>query len=115
MTAAARPVPQDHLRKVAAPAADDVFDADAARAARREASGADFPFRWGGQVFTIPPAKEWPLDVTGVLASGDLVSAMRLLLDDQYEAFVDVQRPALGDVEAILGAVAKQQGITLPQ
>lgn len=93
----------------------DVFDLDAARAAAREAIGESFRFRFGGQTFTVPPSKEWPLSVTDCLSRGDIVGAMRLLLgDDQWPTF-DLHTPTLGDVERLLTAVAADAGVTLPQ
>lgn len=91
---------------------DLTFDMDAARAARAEAVGDPFPFTFGGQAFTIPSPKEWPIEATGSLAVGDVVAAMRLLLGEQYEAFT-LHKPTLADVEDLLGAVAKWQGISL--
>lgn len=89
------------------------FDADAARAARAEAEGDPFLFVLGGETWTIPTPKNWPIEATGNLARGDLTAAMESLLgEEQFPRFL-LHRPTLADVESILGAVAKQQGITL--
>ena len=52
------------------------FDLDAARAARREAQGVGFKFMWGKKAYECPPAKEWPMAVTGLLSEGKLMEAV---------------------------------------
>jgi hypothetical protein len=92
-----------------------MFDADAARAARREAVGAPFDFRWQGQVLSVAPTREWPIGVTSLLAEGKLVDALRLLLGpDQFAQYME-GLPTMGDVEDLMTAMGKVQGLTLPQ
>jgi len=101
-------------RRPAASSDAQMFDADAARAARAEAMGDPFRFRWDGQEFTALPAKEWPLTVTSSLAEGKLVDALRLILGDDFPAYM-AGSPTMGDVEALMAAMANRQGLTLPQ
>lgn len=90
-----------------------VFDADAARAARLEALGEPFRFTFGGQEFTLPGPKEWPIEAVTRLSEGDLTGALVGLLGaDQYRNFA-LYKPTVGDVEGIMGAVAAWQGISL--
>lgn len=91
------------------------FNADAARAARREALAEPFTFTWTGRRFTLPPAREWPLQVMALLAKPDIVGAMQVLLGDQWDAYA-AGDPTLADVEAIMEAVGQWQGAgTLPE
>ena len=92
-----------------------LFDADAARAARLEAMGDPFTFRWQGQVLSVAPTSEWPIAVTGFLAEGKLVEALRLLLGPDQMAQYMEGLPTMGDVEDLMSAMAKVQGLTLPQ
>jgi len=101
-------------RPAAAPSGEPIFDADAARAARLEAAGDPFTFHWDGATFTALPAKEWPIAVTGMLAEGRLVDALRLILGDDFDPYMR-GNPTMGDVEALMGAMARRQGLTLPQ
>lgn len=89
------------------------YDADAARAARAEAAGEPFQFTFGGALWSLPTPKEWPIEVTGSLAQGDLPAAMRELMGADIYAEFAKHKPTLADVEGIFGAVAKWQGIRL--
>lgn len=87
------------------------FDLDAGRAARAEAAGAPFPFRFAGTDYTIPAPKQWPLDVTDLLAENKVAAALRALLgDDDYDRFTGAGA-TLADVEALFGAVGRWQGL----
>lgn len=89
------------------------FDLDAARAARTEAVGEEFTFSLGGEEFTIPPASDWPISVSGDFAEGRLDIAMRGLLGEEaYRRFAPKAR--LGDLELIFNQVGKTMGVTLP-
>lgn len=87
------------------------FDLDAAAAARREAAGEPFTFTYGGHKFKCLPAKEWPIQVTALLAT-NMPEAVRLILGGgkQADAFMALN-PTLGDVEDLLAALAEWSGI----
>ena len=96
---------------MAAQRGDAPFDLDAARAARREAAGEGFRFKWGKKVYECPPAKEWPMTVTALLSEGELNGALESILGSkQYESFMK-NEPSMGDVEDLMGALAKFSGI----
>ncbi len=87
------------------------FDLDAIGAARREAEGQGFVFSFTGETFTCLPSKEWPLSVSTRLTEGDLVGALNGILGvDQAEVFL-AGNPTMGDVEALMTAVAKDAGV----
>lgn len=87
------------------------FDLDAAAAARREAAGEPFTFTWKGQEFKCLPAKEWPIQVTALLAT-DMPEALRLILGGgkQADKFIALN-PTVGEVEDLLSALAEWSGI----
>ena len=88
-----------------------VFDLDAANAARREVEGARFTFTWQGRDWSCAPAKEWPIATAGVLAKGDLPGALLLIMgEDEGQAFLDT-KPSMGDVEALMDALAAFSGV----
>ena len=90
---------------------DAPFDLDAARAARREASGEGFKFKWGKKAYECPPAKEWPMTVTGLLSEGNLLDAMEQILGPkQFTAFMK-NEPSMGDLEDLMSALAKFSGV----
>jgi tRNA U38,U39,U40 pseudouridine synthase TruA len=90
---------------------DAPFDLDAARAARREAAGEGFKFKWGKKNYECPPAKEWPITVTATFSEGKLTEALEQILGEkQFAAFMK-QQPSVGDIEALMGALAKFSGI----
>lgn len=89
-----------------------VFDLDAANAARREAEGERFTFRWAGREWECAPAKEWPIGTAGALSKGDLMGAILLIMGDvEGQAFLDTN-PSMGDVEALMDALAAFSGVT---
>lgn len=91
------------------------FDADAARAARREAMAEPFTFTWNGEDLTLPSPKEWPIEVMALLGDADLPGALTVLLGpEQYARFLE-GHPALADIEGILNAVAEWSGVTRPE
>ena len=96
---------------MAAQRGDAPFDLDAARAARREAAGEGFRFKWGKKVYECPPAKEWPMTVTAMLSDGELNGALEAILGGkQYESFMK-HEPSMGDIEDLMGALAKFSGV----
>lgn len=90
---------------------DAPFDLDAARAARQEAAGEGFKFKWGKKDYECPPAKEWPVTVTALFSEGKLTDALEAILGPkQFESFMKLQ-PSMGDLEDLMGALAKFSGI----
>lgn len=90
---------------------EGAFDLDASRAARREAAQEPFRFVFGGQPFTLPPSKEWPLVATDALSDGHVGVAMKELLGDQWDAFA-AMGATVGDLTDLFGAVSAWQGLT---
>jgi hypothetical protein len=87
------------------------FDLDAARAARREAAGIGFKFKFGGKNYTCLPAKEWPITVMAYLSEGNMVSALEAILgEDQMEKFM-AMKPTSGDVEDLMNAIGDDAGV----
>ena len=84
---------------------------DAARAARREAQGDGFKFKWGGKAYECPPAREWPMTVTGLLSEGKLADALEEILGSKQYATFMAKSPSMGDVEDLMGALAKFSGV----
>jgi hypothetical protein len=95
---------------VSSPTGGKVFDLDAARAQRREASGQGSEFTFGGSTFTVPPSSEWPISVRDQLSSGEVASAMQGILGDQWAEF-DKLGPTIGDVSDLLDWVASENGM----
>ena len=87
-----------------------MFDLDAARAARREAEGTGFTFTFGGEQYETPPAKEWPINVIASLSEGNLIEALRLILNDDYDRFM-AHNPTNGDVEDLMTAMSANVGV----
>jgi hypothetical protein len=90
---------------------DAPFDLDAARAARREAQGVGFKFMWGKKAYECPPAKEWPMAVTGLLSEGKLMEAVEGILGPKQFATFMKGNPSMGDLEDLMSALAKFSGV----
>lgn len=89
-----------------------VFDLDAAEASRREQAGEPFRFSHGGQEFSLPGPKEWPVQVTDALAKGDMTAALDLLLGtEQRERLYQAGPLTMGGIEALFTAVAEWAGV----
>lgn len=90
---------------------DAPFDLDAARAARRETAGEGFKFKWANKEYECPPAREWPMTVTGLFSEGKLTDALEEILGEkQFTTFMK-NKPSVGDLEDLMGALAKFSGI----
>ena len=90
----------------------EIFNLDAARAARTEARGDDFEFIMHGQQWHLPGPREWPIQVTERLSQAKLLDALRLLMGhDQAEEFLEAGPIAMGDLESLFEAVAKWAGL----
>lgn len=88
------------------------FDLDAAReASLAEVAAVEFTFTFGGDKFTIPTAKDWPLEAQGELARGAARDGLRLMLGDQWDAFA-AKGPTMRDLSLILDAAGEASGLT---
>jgi hypothetical protein len=88
-----------------------VIDLDAARAARAEANAEAPVVRFGGVDYTLPVELPWAM--VEAAASGDaggLVTAVKLLLGDQWETFESAQ-PSIGDLRILVEGVAELYGV----
>lgn len=86
------------------------FDLDAARAARREASGEPLRFTFGGQRFEVPSSRsDWPFEVSGLLQVNDYSAALEVLLGEQWPAF-KACRPTFADLVDLLEWLSKEMG-----
>lgn len=85
------------------------FDLDAARAARREANGEHgFAFIWNGVEYQAPASKDWPVEAVSKISDGELVDSLRLILTDKV--YDQLDGLTIGDVEALLDAMATHEG-----
>lgn len=88
-----------------------VIDLDAARAQRKEAQGEGFDVQFGGESFTFPNVKEWPIEITETLATGDMVAALRHLLSStDVERFL-AHKPSIGDLNDLFDGLGKASGV----
>lgn len=89
-----------------------VYDATAAAAARREADGERFVFRWDGQEFTVPKPDDWPAEALDRLAQGRVFGGFAMILGDEQAAALKGLAPVTnGDVQGILGAAGDHYGV----
>jgi hypothetical protein len=87
------------------------FDLDAARAQRLEATGATrFTFTFGGADYTVDPSSEWPVEAVDALANGLVVQGLQLILGGEQWDLIGAEL-SLGDAEALIGAIAKHEGL----
>jgi ATP adenylyltransferase/5',5'''-P-1,P-4-tetraphosphate phosphorylase II len=88
------------------------FDLTAARASRREASGANpFVFSWDGKEHTVAPSKEWPVEAVSLLTDGEVVAALQMILTPQV--YKSLKGLTIGDVEVLFNALAEHEGLSL--
>lgn len=90
---------------------DRVIDLDAARAARAEAAGVAPRVIFAGKEYAMPVELPWA--IVEAAAGGDadaLVSAIRLLLGDQWAAFQEAG-PSVADMQLLIGHVAGVYGL----
>jgi len=93
------------------PKATVAFDLDAARAARREVAGEKFTFRFGGEIYSALPAKEWPIATIGLLSDGNITGAVEAILGGkQFESFMK-HSPTSGDVEDLMNSLSAYSGV----
>lgn len=101
-------------KKAAASSNGQVFDATAAyEAARAEYEGQEFRFTLRGVEAVLPHPKDWGVDVTGLLASGQMADAMEsLLTPDEWKALNGLKpKPRIGEIDAIFRGAAEWAGV----
>jgi len=76
---------------------ENVLDLDAIRARRLEASSAEVSFRYGGKDFTVGNPSELPFELAEQLGTGDVHGALRTVLGDAYDDFMEL-KPSISDV-----------------
>lgn len=96
------------------------IDLDAARAARREAKGEAPTVTFGGATYTLPI--EMPFEIVEELgrlraADGDgsvagqaVLAVVRLLVGDQYEAFM-AHHPSMDDLTELAQGAMREYGV----
>jgi len=88
-----------------------VIDLDARRAQRAEAESEDFSVRIGGEDFTFPNVREWPVEITERLSNGDLTGAIRLLLPEADHSRFFATRPTMGDLSDLFDSLGQSAGV----
>lgn len=95
----------------------EVYDLDAAKAAQREALGEPFVFSFKGEKYALPPSAEWPVDVSAMLAEGNVQKAVRTLLgvvdEDAANRFL-AAGPTMGHVNLIVEEAARRENMDFP-
>jgi len=95
----------------------EVYDLDAAKAAQREALGEPFVFSFRGAKFALPPSSEWPVEVSAMLAEGNVQKAVFTLLavldEDSARNFV-AAGPTMGHVNLIIEEAARRENMDFP-
>lgn len=90
-----------------------MFDLDAAYAAMRDAAGDPFEFTYGGEKFEMSLSVEWPIEVSTMIASNQLVPAMELVLGvrdpEQAQRFIALH-PSFGHVQILFEQEQAHEG-----
>lgn len=84
------------------------IDLDAAKAARREARGEGPIVVFGTKEFTLDA--EVPFEVTELLAAGQVSEAVKLLLGDSHEAFME-SKPSVEDLMVLFEQLTTAYGL----
>ncbi|GAB1641770.1 hypothetical protein [Krasilnikovia sp. MM14-A1259] len=80
-------------------------------AARAEAIGAPIKFAYDGELYEIPPSKDWDLDVLEAIDEGRITTAVRLIVgDEQWSVFRSTRR-TVGDLNDFFTEAQKAAGI----
>jgi hypothetical protein len=62
-------------------------------------------------LFDFPGVQEWPIELTAVLQTGDMVAALKLLMSDEdVERFLK-HKPTLGDINELFDSLGKASGV----
>jgi hypothetical protein len=84
---------------------------DAARAQRAEARKESLRIQFGNELFDFPGVQDWPIELTSVLQSGDMVAALKLLLSEEDLARFLKHKPTLGDINELFEALGNASGV----
>jgi hypothetical protein len=84
---------------------------DAARAQRAEARKETYRIQFGNELFDFPGVQDWPIELTSVLQSGDMVAAIKLMLPDEDAERFLAHKPTLGDMNELFEALGKASGV----
>jgi hypothetical protein len=106
-TRAAR-VPTGLADRVSTPS---VIDLDAVDAQRQEANEAPTEIHWRDDVYTVPPAIDWPLEFTDNIADGHLAAALEILLGAAQWLRMREEKPTLAHLSAICESLGVDAGI----
>ncbi len=87
-----------------------MIDLNAARKARADKAGEPHEVKLGDDKFTIPRTADWPAEAMEVLAQGQVWSAARLIVGDDFDRFA-AQGITLGDVTVLFEGVTEAEGI----
>jgi hypothetical protein len=89
------------------------FDLEAAAAAATaEAGGRNVPFgfTYKGRAYELPPMTTWPLQALRSIGTGDLDSALAMLLGEEVYGDLAGAGLRLGDLNVLFEAAAKAAG-----
>lgn len=84
---------------------------NAARAQRAEARKETYRVQLGEDMFDFPGVAEWPIELTTVLQSGDMVAALRLLLSDEDVDKFLTHKPTIGDINELFESLGNAAGV----
>ncbi len=80
--------------------------------AKTEALAEGISFDFDGETYTVPPAREWDLDVLEAYEDGQIATTCRSLLGPaQWETFKSKRR-SVGDLEDLMKAVQGALGVS---
>lgn len=86
------------------------IDLDAARSARSEALGEKPVVRFAGRDWLLPSELPWAVAEASSGQMGDLVTALKALLGDQWAEF-QMQTPTVADMTALVEAIPALYGL----
>jgi hypothetical protein len=86
------------------------IDLDAARAARSEALGDKPVVRFAGRDWTLPAELPWAVAEASSGQMGDLVTALKALLGNQWADF-QAETPTVSDMTALVEAIPALYGL----
>lgn len=79
--------------------------------AKSEALGKEIKFEFDGETYTVPPAKEWDLDVLEAYEDGMIAKCVRALLGaEQWSTFREKKRN-VGDLNDLFEEIQTALGV----
>lgn len=88
-----------------------LIDIDARRAQRAEAQAELTTVLLGGEEFDFPVVNDWPVAILDLLRNGDLIGAIRLLLDEGDLTRFLATRPTMADLSDLFEGLGSNAGI----